>query len=243
MPKLIDLTDRRFSRWYVRGPAPTAHKQRRWVCVCDCGTVAVVHGGNLRNGTSTSCGCYEREQARARKTTHGQNGTRVHRIWKAMRSRCSNKNTPAYPYYGGRGVTVCERWQVFAHFLADMGQPPSDAHSLDRIDTDGAYTPENCRWVDVYTQANNKRNNTAYTFNGVTQNAASWARHFGLIDKTFIRLARRGWSAEMLAHYASLDRIGRFRMSLQVSRHTADGRSEWRNVSANTCVNIMPLQE
>ena len=155
--KLIDLTGMKFGRWTVLALHPKRTRLRRaiFLCRCDCGSEHLVQGASLRGGWSQSCGCVAQEL----KTKHGQakgNRTRVYVCWANMRQRCSNPNNIGYSNYGGRGITVCERWQTFENFLADMGHPPR-GKSLDRIDVNGNYEPSNCRWATSFEQARNKR--------------------------------------------------------------------------------------
>jgi hypothetical protein len=139
----------------LRGHAPL------WAVRCDCGVEKQMSSTQLRGGT-VSCGCQRRENIAKALTTHGMarkggNRSRVYRIWNGVKQRCQNPNQTHYERYGGRGVTVCEEWQDFANFYADMGDPPSDKHTLDRIDNDKGYGPGNCRWATYLEQAHNKR--------------------------------------------------------------------------------------
>ena len=132
-----------------------------WSVRCDCGTEKEMTASQLQ-GQTVSCGCHRNAVATKRLTTHGKAAggnahTRVYRIWNAMKQRCQNPNQPHYERYGGRGITVCDRWQKFAEFYADMGDPPTDQHSIDRIDNDRGYEPGNCRWATLIEQAQNKR--------------------------------------------------------------------------------------
>jgi hypothetical protein len=165
--KLIDLTGKRFGRWTVLAihPKRMRYGRRRhavifWYCACACGNKRIVTGGSLRSGNSTNCGCRTREKTRERNTKHGhaRRGrlTRAYVRWAAMLRRCFNPNVREYCNYGGRGVTVCERWLKFENFYADMGDPPPGKW-LDRRDNDGDYEPGNCRWTTPTEQARNRR--------------------------------------------------------------------------------------
>lgn len=137
--------------------------QRLWLCQCDCGENTTVAGAGLRSGNTQSCGCIRRERAirlGCERKTHGEATTRTpeYYSWSAMKERCLNPRKDNYPRYGGRGILVCDRWREdFEAFLADMGRRPSQRHTLDRIDTNGNYEPDNCQWSTPKQQANNRR--------------------------------------------------------------------------------------
>ena len=134
--------------------------RRHWLCRCDCGAEVTVMQVSLRTGNTSSCGCLRREataeQNKKLKKTHGQTNSREYRSWKAMKNRCMRPADQAFRRYGGRGITVCERWMTFEHFVADMGARP-EGTTLDRINPDGNYEPGNCRWATWSVQNTNKR--------------------------------------------------------------------------------------
>lgn len=129
--------------------------------------------------------------------SHGLSRTPEHLIWKGMRKRCLNPNCERFPRYGGRGITICERWNNFENFLADMGKRPSPEHSLDRKDNNGNYEPNNCRWADPETQHTNTSQNVFLSLNGITKTLGQWARHAGLkIPTLHVRIHTLGWTLE-----------------------------------------------
>lgn len=196
--RVIVLTGRRFGRWVVLGKVvkPKGVYGVRWLCKCDCGTVAEVSSERLRIGKSKSCGCYRREWATQESTTHGGCGTEEYKIWEGMKKRCKGND----PCYGGRGIKVCGRWlgpDGFANFLADVGKRPSQKHSLDRCpDKDGDYQPGNVRWATAKEQANNRNGNVELTYKGITKTIAEWAGILGLTKGTLYSRYYKGWPVE-----------------------------------------------
>ncbi len=175
----------------------------RFECACDCGATKVIDAQNVKRGISKSCGCENRELASKRLATHGfatgiRNGKRprVYRTWKSMRQRCENPNDSGYENYGGRGISVCERWKSFESFLEDMGHPPTQKHTLDRKDVNGNYCKLNCQWATYKAQGNNKRNNRILTLDGVSRTMSQWNEFLGLGHGLIKDRLRRGWSVE-----------------------------------------------
>lgn len=190
MGVFVDKTGMRFGRLKVVSRAPTSADRAHWLCRCDCGTEKVINGHNLSatpgSGKTTSCGCFRAEATRSARRSHAMSGTRTHRIWKNIKTRCTNKNVVSYADYGGRGITFDPRWDSFATFLADMGEAPANG-SIDRIDNDKGYSPANCRWATRLEQARNKQNTRLIpTAQG--------------IFKTHEFLQRHGWTTGKLEH-------------------------------------------
>lgn len=193
-----DLTGQRFGRWTVISRAQsTPAGGARWLCRCECGTDRIISSGCLRNGHTKSCGCLNSEITSARNRTHGLSKDSAYQSWGSMIKRCLNPNCKAFGDYGGRGITVCERWLKFENFYADMGPRPSDKHELDRFpNNDGNYEPGNCRWATVAEQARNRRSNRLLTFRGETLTLTEWSERTGIDRGAITARLKRGWSIE-----------------------------------------------
>ncbi len=199
MGKVIDLTGQRFGRLVVIERAENDKRGRaRWVCRCDCGEQKTISGHNLRNGRARSCGCLQKEVTAQRGKMHGQDGKRLYDIWFHMKSRCYNPKIADFKNYGGRGITVCEEWRhdVQAFYDWAMSHGYRDSLTLDRIDNNGPYGPENCRWTTRTKQANNTRANRKLTLRGETQTVSEWAAILNISHSTIRRRLHLGWSVE-----------------------------------------------
>lgn len=191
-----DISGVRFGRLVAIKATSQKRYNYIWECLCDCGEIVEVLGGRLASGKTTSCGCLKREMDKTRSKTHGHSKSRTYHIWLGMRNRCYNKNVKAYPHYGGRGITICDRWRnSFPSFLEDMGEAPARL-SIDRINNDGNYEPSNCRWATDLTQARNCRKNVMITAFGKTLCVSEWAQELGVSGATISKRIRLGLTPE-----------------------------------------------
>ena len=187
-----DETGNRYGRLVVVGRAE-ANKwgAYRWKCVCDCGGETIALTTSLRRGHSKSCGCLQLEKVR----THGLTDTPEYASWYGMKNRCTCKTSKYYSRYGGRGITMCDRWrESFLNFLDDMGPRPSPQHSLDRIDNNGSYEPSNCRWATKSEQARNRRSNRIVFFDGREMCVAELLKTMGIKSTTVYDRLSKGMS-------------------------------------------------
>ena len=168
-------------------------------CKCDCGNDVVVYKNSLINGHTKSCGCFKREVNSNTATKHGMSRTRIYKTWEDMIKRCYNKSSNNYYRYGGRGITVFDEWLEFENFYKYVSKLPhynESGYSFDRIDNDGNYEPENVRWADNETQANNKSTNYYVTYNDKTQTIAQWSKETNIPTSTLRYRIRKGWDIE-----------------------------------------------
>lgn len=197
MPTFIDLTGQQFGRLAVVSFAGNRH----WNCACVCGATAVVMANNLKQGKSTSCGCFRAEVTKQRATKHGHTAglgtTPEYRAWQSMLKRCYLKSGKRYANYAGRGISVCAEWrESFEVFLAHVGQRPSPKHSLDRIDNDRNYEPGNVRWATASRQTRNQTRNRLYDFRGQLLCLSDLSEIAGLKVSTMQMRLRLGWDVE-----------------------------------------------
>ena len=178
-----NLIGKRFGRLVVISMTDgRVHRHVVWKCQCDCGNVCIAPTNTLTSGKKVSCGCYLREIRRQAHASHHQTGTKLYMKWQGMRRRCSDPSHKNYADYGGRGIKVCNEWmhsfEKFRDWSTENGY--NDNFSIDRIDNDGDYCPENCRWVSQKKQCNNRRSNRYITYNGQTHTLTEWSEIIGI---------------------------------------------------------------
>lgn len=168
-----------------------AKKGIYWKCRCSCGKEVVINGNDIRYGNTISCGCSKVNRFK----THGLSDTRLYSIWTDMKQRCLNRNAKAFDYYGKKGITICDEWLDFVKFYEwSMSNGYKDDLTIDRIDVNGDYSPDNCRWVDMTTQLNNTSRNHFITKDGERKTVAQWAHSLDLSPQAIFSRLRRGWS-------------------------------------------------
>lgn len=196
MSSFIDLSGKTFGNLTVIGRSSNDGRRVMWNCKCSCGEMRTVRAYSLTSGHTVSCGCIGSSRLTEHRLKHGQHKSRAHGIWGGMKGRCLNPKHPSFNEYGGRGITICERWLEFENFFADMGHPPRNT-SIDRIDNNKGYEPGNCRWATPSEQLNNRRNNVNITFQGKTQTLTEWAEELRInVDTLYARIVRYKWSIE-----------------------------------------------
>lgn len=194
----IDLTGEKYGKLKVIGLASDeVGKKKKWSCVCECGNTVVVTGSNLRSGHTKQCEmCGYIASGKAR-VTHGMSNTPIYRVWRAMLSRCEMPNAKSYQDYGQRGICVCKEWHDASVFIEWANVNGYEAGmEIDRIDVNGDYCPENCRFTSRTENANNKRNNKIIEYCGESKTLAEWARHFAVSYKNLSRNLLKGYTLE-----------------------------------------------
>lgn len=190
--KIKDISGQKFNK--LTAIRIAQRRPLKWECICECGNKAIVSSRNLIHGHQKSCGCLSHKGH----PKHNQSNTRVYRIYAKIKRRCFVHDDVAYPRYGGRGITMCDEWknsfEAFSQWAYSNGY--RDDLSIDRIDNDGNYCPENCRWADAYCQSNNKRNNRVFEYKGKTQTLAEWCREMKMDYKVVWYRVSVGWNFE-----------------------------------------------
>lgn len=199
-----DLTGKKFGNLLVIERAGSdRNKNALWKCKCDCGNEKIVVANRLRSGETRSCGCLRSIRTKETFKTHGHSKTRLYRVWAGMKTRCYNANSDNYKYYGGKGVTMCDEWKnnfsAFERWAIENGYN-EDARSqectIDRIDTSGDYSPQNCRWSNHVEQCNNQTSNKLLTYQNTTKTMSEWSKETGINYSTFRENVRRGRPVE-----------------------------------------------
>ena len=195
MGKYIDLTGRRFGKLTVikrveNKITNNGQIKVQFLCKCDCGKETIVLSNSLKSGLTKSCGCIYR--------THNMTNSKIYNVWQSIKTRCFNKNSKSYKEYGGRGIKMCEEWlhefQAFYNWAIENGY--KDGLTIDRIDNNGNYTKENCRWVTMKEQSNNKRTSKYITYNNETHTMAEWSYKLGGSKDLISKRLASGWSIE-----------------------------------------------
>lgn len=204
--RFADLSGKRFGRLTVLSlaekPDTSKDAHKWWSCKCDCGNVCVVSGANLGRST-LSCGCIKKE---SKPVTHGfashRQYSKLYHTWNAIKYRCNNPKSKDFANYGERGISICTEWEndFLAFYKWAMQNGYSPELTIDRIDNNGNYCPENCRWVTTATQNTNKRNAVLLSYNGKTMCCAEWERELGLNRNTVLQRYHRGWNVEECLH-------------------------------------------
>lgn len=182
---------KRGGRWIVSMRFPM------WICLCKCGKTTIVNGDSLKRGTTLSCGCFATKQRSERLTTHGESNTMLYQRWSGMITRCTNPNRDFWPNYGGKGISVCEKWKSYEGFASDMRASFKPELTIERRDPNLGYYLENCYWGTPLQQANNKTTSKMVELDGKRQTVADWARETGInVFTLYSRLGILGWDTK-----------------------------------------------
>ena len=189
---MVELSGTTFGSWLVlKYAGKTKNNKRLWECRCSCGLVKTVRQEHLNSGASTKC------RTCATKQESPKSSLKEYATWQNMRQRCyGSASSRDKTNYHDRGIKVCDRWDSFENFLEDMGRSPEGRYSIDRIDVNGDYSPDNCRWADDKTQANNTRRTNYITYNNETMTISQWSERTGIGYKTFRGRLDKGWSID-----------------------------------------------
>ena len=196
---MVDMAGERYGRLTVlRYAGRASNGQSRWLCRCDCGRETTVARSNLRSGKQVSCGCKRREQAGTINYSHGGSNTRLYSIWANMITRTTNPKGTAYNRYGGRGITMCQEWRDSFEAFRDwsLANGYTDDLTIDRIDNDSGYKPDNCRWTTWHKQFNHRTGTRLITYGGETLSISQWAERLNLSKTMLYQRFAAGWSAE-----------------------------------------------
>lgn len=199
MSTLIDITGNKYGMLTVIRRAENAPKGiTRWECQCDCGNIVIVRGRNLKNGAVKSCGCLK-SVANKKRSRHNMTGTRLYQAWANIKQRCYHENNPWYKFYGARGIKMCDIWresfEAFAEWALSNGY--QDDLTIERINNDRGYEPNNCKWIGLGAQANNKRSNVKITYKNETHTLSEWCKIYGVeYYLVYNRIHKNRWDFE-----------------------------------------------
>jgi len=175
-------------------------KHKKWICKCECGKIISVRQNQLKQGIVYSCGCYAREKSKLRLLTHGQSRSDLYHVWISMKGRCYSKGNHAYENYGKRGITICEEWKN--NFMSFFDWANNNGYkeklTIERIDNDKDYCPDNCKWISINEQAKNKRNNVVFLVDGKLKYQAQICSELNMAHSTFSNRIKRGWDIEKI---------------------------------------------
>ena len=196
--RMIDITGKRYGHVVVISRHGRKYGRIAWLCKCDCDNELIATTDELRRGYVVSCGCQRAKTMHDISYKHGMTGTRLFKIWSCMKQRCLNPNYNQFYLYGGRGITICSEWEndfpAFAEWAKNNGY--NDTLTIDRIDCNKGYCPDNCRWVTYKSQANNKRNNRKLTYKNETHTISEWAEIKGISYSCLKSRIKLGWDVE-----------------------------------------------
>lgn len=192
--KLKDLTGQRFGRLLVLKLAGKSNDNHyKWLCQCDCGNTKIIIGRDITSGKTKSCGCFARQLTSIRTLKHNMHGTKIYHIWISIKQRCNNSNNHKYKDYGGRGIKICKGWEndFMSFYNWSINNGYKEGLSIDRINNDGNYEPQNCRWVTMKEQANNRRNNHYIVYKSEIHTITEWSRIIGISSSTIQRRIKK----------------------------------------------------
>lgn len=184
-------------RYLILNEAERRGSKRYYLCKCECGNEKEVRMDSLRNGKAISCGCYNKEMSIKANTKHGMYKTRIYRIWHGMKSRCLNYNNDSYKNYGGRGISICSEWMDFSAFKKwSIINGYKDFLTIERVNVNGNYNPQNCTWISMEEQRRNTTVTKNISYDGKTLTLRQWAKEMNMCNSTLSRRLKKGWSVE-----------------------------------------------
>lgn len=205
---MLDRTGKKYGPWtglhYIRTDLTCGKRSPVWLFRCECGETKEIPTKRLSRPPICSC----RINKKRREPVHGKCGSRIYRIWSSMKTRCTCKSHASYARYGALGITICPEWLKFVNFLSDMGEPPTNIHSIDRVDNTKGYSKENCRWATPKEQANNRKTNRVIAFDGRSQSVSLWAEEKGLSKECISYRLNAGWDTEKALNSQSIRKAG-----------------------------------